>query len=361
MFIENKNQTYFSDKAEDNKPLTFFNTAYRVFQEAEQSIENPTYRYYSIGGLTIRLRFAGSALVPLITPALEHLAILQSATPSLTICLWDSESTKTFMPPPPWLLNDYSARGEVKDYNDDLIFTACNKGSGALSVLNKKTNVALWWIRNASHVPFYESGSPLLTILHWWLQQHGRQIVHAGAVGTKESGVLLVGKGGSGKSTATIACLNSELFYGGDDYSILSTSPAPYVFSLYSSGKLNADHIIKFPHLLPVISNADRIDVEKPLLFLNKYYPHKMIKGFPIKAIFLPHITGLPETTLSSTSHAIGLKALAPSTLFQLSFANQFAFYEIAKFIKQVPCYYLNLGTEIHKIHEVILKFLSEG
>jgi hypothetical protein len=347
------------DMVSFNKPFSFFQTAYRVFQEAQQNAGETVERFYSIGDYTIKLKFAGPDLVPLITPALEHLEI--SAAPSaLTIHLWDNESTKTAMPPPPWTLDDYSARGEIRDYNNDRFSTACNKGSGALSILDSKIDSALWWIRSTSNFPFYESGSPLLTIFHWWLKRHGKQVVHAGAVGTKDAGVLMVGKGGSGKSTTTIACLKSELFYAGDDYSILSSAPKPYVFSLYSSGKLNADHIINFPDLVPKISNAERTDIEKPLLFLNQYYPDKIIKGFPIKAIFLPRITGLPETTLTPATSALGLMALAPSTLFQLSYANQASFREIAQFTKQVPCYHLNLGTQIEKIPDVISKFLND-
>ena len=359
MNVNNTIKHRYPDISENNKPVNFFRTAYQVFQEAEQNVKKSVSRFYSIGGYIVRLNFAGPALVPLITPALEHLSVSQSASPSLNIYLWDSESTKVSMPPPPWTLDDYSARGEINDYNTSHFFTACNKGSGALSVLDRNNNTALWWIRSASNVPFYESGSPLLTIFHWWLQQNGRQVVHAGAAGTREGGVLLIGKGGSGKSTTTLACLNSELFYAGDDYSIINSSPSPYVFSLYSSGKLNADHINRFPHLLPIIDNSDRIKEEKPLLFLNQHYPFKMISEFPIKAIFLPRISHLRETTLSSASQANGLKALAPNTLFQLSSATHSSFLEITKFVKQLPCYYLNIGTEINRIPEVISNFLS--
>jgi hypothetical protein len=361
MLIESKRTDYFSSVTNHDKAPAFFKTAYEVFQEADRNIGKPAQLFYSIGGYTVKLHFAGNSLVPLITPALEHLSTQQCSSPSLTICLWDSESSKTLIPSPPWSLNDYSARGEVREYTNDYIFTACHKGSGALSILDCSTNTAIWWIRSANNVPFYESGSPLLTILHWWLQKNKRQVVHAGAVGMKQGGVLLAGKGGSGKSTAAIACINSNLFYAGDDYCIIKSSPASYVFSLYNSGKLNTDNVIRFPHLIPAINNYDRTDAEKPLIFLNRHYPLKMIEGFPIKAIFLPRITGLQDTTLTTTTQAIGLKAIAPNTLFQLSHANQSAFFEIAKFIKQVPCYYLNLGTEVKKIPEVILKFLSEN
>ena len=36
------------------------------------------------------------------------------------------------------------------------------------------------------------------------------QYVHAGAVGNKNGGILLVGKGGSGKSSTALACLKSD-------------------------------------------------------------------------------------------------------------------------------------------------------
>lgn len=344
-----------------DKQRNFFLTAHQVFLQAEQNTGSSVVRFFSVGGFTIKLKFACPELVRFIVPALEHLAITECAEASLTICLWDSESTGTQMPSPPWTVDDYSARGEIQDYNNSSFFTACHKGSGALSVLDLVSNTALWWIRRSSEVPFYETGSPLLTILHWWLQQKGRQVVHAGAVGTREAGVLLAGKSGSGKSSTTLACLNSELFYAGDDYCILHTSPSPYVFSLYSSGKLNEDHIKKYPHLPDIISNKENISSEKALLLLKEYYPNKLLHGFPVKAIFLPRITGLQDTTLTKTTGAIGLKALAPNTIFQLSYAGHQAFSQIVKFVKQLPCFYLNVGTDINGIPAVISKYLDDN
>jgi len=353
------NTTGTTEPETTDRQFEFYNSAFTVFIEAEQKAGGSVERYFSIGGFTVKLRFAGSALVPKIIPALEHLSSASSSAASLTICLWDSESTGTTMPAPPWSIDDYNARGEVKDFNGGRYLTACNKGSGALSVLDKSSDTALWWIRNSSNVPFYETGSPLLTILHWWLQQKERQVVHAGAVGTRQAGVLMVGKSGSGKSTSSIACINSDLFYAGDDYCILSAHPAPHVYSLYNSGKLNADHIRNFPHLIPAVSNMDRIDEEKPLVLMNKHFPQKLINELPISAIFLPRITGLTYTTITQTTQAAALKALAPNTLFQLSNASHKSFSEIVRFVKQLPCFYLNLGTELDQIPQVISHYLS--
>lgn len=346
--------------AEEPSPIAFFRAAYQAFQRAEQAAGDPIERFYSIGGYIVRLRFAGPVLVPLITPALAHLATEPVSRPALTVCLWDSASTNASLPPPPWRLGDYLARGEIRGLSSGRFRAAFNLGSGVLRMLDAERNVALWWIRDACLLPSHEIGSPLSAILYWWMSLRGRQYVHAGAVGTPTGGVLLAGKGGCGKSTAALACLDSELVYVGDDYCLLATEPAPYAYSLYSSGKLDGEHIRRFPFLVPVISNANHLDSEKVLLFLHQHFPGKLSSGFPIRAILLPRITGRPGTTLTPTSPMIGLKALAPSTIFQLSGAGGAVFQTLARFVGLVPCYYLNLGTDPTKIPHMISALLSE-
>jgi len=345
---------------EDTNPVAFFKAVHQAFQRAEQAASGPIDRFYTMGGYTIRLRFAGPALTQFITPALEHLAVEPGLASALTICLWDSASTRTKMPPPPWSADDYIARGEVRGYNDDRMYTAFHLGSGTLSMLDTRLNLALYWIRDASRIPYYEKGFPLRAILHWWMCNHKRQLVHAGAVGTSRGGVLLVGKGGSGKSTTALACLHSEMLYVGDDYVLLSGQPTPFVYSLYNSAKLDADHIWRLPHLLPTVSNRERLDTEKALIFLHDHYPDKVTMGFPVRAILLPHIADLPDTRLKRTSPAASLAALAPSTIFQLPVARHEAFQNLADFVKQVPSYVLELGTDLSRIPDVILELLSE-
>ncbi len=340
-------------------PQVFFNSVYQTFLRAEQASGDSTSCFYKIGDYTMRLNFAGSALAPLITPALEHLSANPSSKPDLIICLWDSFSTGTNMPPPPWSRDDYIARGEVRGYNDGRIFTNFHLGSYTLSMLDTSLNLAIYWTRDARSLPYYESGAPLLTILHWWMLQKGLQLAHAGAVGTSMGGVLLVGKGGSGKSTTCLSCLNSELFYASDDYCLMTTEPVPHVYSLYNTAKLDSDGIKRFPHLLHAVSNANHLDTEKALLLLYKHYTEKITTGFPIKAILLPKVTGRSETRLKEISPAASLKALAASTIFQLPGAGDKDFQSMSRFVKQIPSYILELGYDIPKIPQVISELLS--
>jgi hypothetical protein len=366
MFTEQVNQPDTSIRGEDTSPAAFFETVYQAFQQGEQIAGGSVGRFYSIGGYVIQLRFAGPALVPRIKPALEHLATEPTSSPMLTVCLWDSASTCTNMPPPPWTADTYTAHGEVYSldegrihYHDDRIQMYFYAGDNVL-MIDTKSAMAIFWIRDARQLPYYESGAPLRTLLHWWLSTHGRQFVHAAAVGTSEGGVLLAGKGGSGKSTTALICLNSKLVYVGDDYCLLATNPVPYVYRLYSSAKVDADNIHRLPHLASAISNADRLETEKALIFLHEHCPDKVVTGFPIRALLLPRVTGRSETTLTPASPITGLKALAPSTLFQLPGAGHSAFQVMSKFVKQVPCYHLELGTDLAQIPEVILGLLPK-
>lgn len=340
-------------------PLGFFQVVQKKFEEAERNAGGPVDVFCEMAGYKIRLRFAGPALMPFLLPALEHLISAPCSTPALTICLWDNVSTRTKMPPPPWSQSAYIPRSGVDGFADDRIYTAFDLAADVLSLLDTERNLAFYWIRDARRVPFFESGAPLRTILHWWMSNHQRQLIHAGAVGNAEGGVILVGKGGSGKSSTCLLCLESPLLYAGDDYCLIATALAPHVHSIYSSGKIEANDIGRFPFLAPALSNADRLDREKALYFLHQHFPGKISAGFPIRAILVARVTGRRETGLKKISDAASLLALAPSTIFQLPGAGHESFKSLSNVVKQVPSFVLELGTNFAEIPATISRLLT--
>lgn len=344
-------------KDQASKSVEYFRTVYDLFKSSQQVV-GAVERNYSIGGNLIRLSFSGAALLSL-TRALEHLAVDDHSTPDLTICIWDSESTGQTMTARPWQQDDFLARGVIQGYNTERIYTAFQHGSGAVSVLDRERNLAIFWAPDP-RVPYWENGSPLRTILHWWLLTRGLQLVHAAAIGNSTGGVLIGGKGGSGKSTTALACLESNLSYVGDDYTLLELDSGPVVHSLYNSAKLNSDHVQRFPALLPRIDNPTRLAEEKALLFVHEHYPLKVATRLPVRAILLPRVTGLAETRLKRVSVAKALAALAPSTIFQLPRAGNEAFKFLAAFARQLPCFSLEVGTDLFSIPPVIEGLLAE-
>jgi hypothetical protein len=174
--------------------------------------------------------------------------------------------------------------------------------------------------------------------------------------------VLLPGKSGSGKSTTALSSLDSELSFLSDDTCIVTCNPRPYVHSLYNTAKLiNEEDIQKrLPYLAPTVSNPDRVDGEKAMMYVNKHFPKKMVRRFPIKAILVLRITGKHETNVVPTTPGTALKAIAPSTILQLPGAGQHVLQLISKLIREVPCYVIELGTDIPAIPAVIANLLRQ-
>jgi hypothetical protein len=354
----------------EDEYLAFFQFVYAIYKKAERNAEGYQDRYFIIGERPVRLRFVGKGLISSLTPALAHLEIPPTDDPQLTVLLWDSVSSGT---PISAVLSRYfdclgewwihlGTRGEIKELTNDRIQTAYHLGPNIFSIIDLQENLALYWVKDAQALPYYEIGSPLRTILHWWAERGGYQFVHGGAIGLQTGGVLLAGKGGSGKSTTALACLEAGLLYASDDYCIVKTVPEPFVSSVYNTAKLRSDHDLdRFPHLAPLISNKSRLENEKAVLFLYRHFPDKVSRGFPLKAILLPLITNLKETRLRPATAGTILTALAPSTLFQLPGAGGAAIKAMSTLVHRVPGYVLELGTDVSEIPVPIIGLLSGG
>lgn len=369
--MERRDQTIDAGERGEADRLAYFQAVYEGYRRAEQAVGGSFDRFYTIGDYTVRLRFAGPALLQELAPALAHLATGPTDAPALTICLWDSASTHTTLP----LLvasllqllrlrwwEQLDGRHEVKEYCGARIRTTFHLGPDILSVLDTQENLAVYWVEDARRIPYYERGYPLQAILNGWTQRHRRYYVHAGAVGTADGGVLLAGQGGAGKSTTTLACALSGLAVAGDDYTLAAVEPSPYGYSLYNTAKLRTrEDLDKFPAVRSSVSNADRLDEEKPMIYLHEYAPRRVLHRFPIRAVLLPCVLGHgTDTYVQRTTAVAALKALAPSTILQLPGTGQRSFHAMSRLVAQVPCYTLALGTDLSRVPRVISRLLGE-
>jgi hypothetical protein len=302
-------------------------------------------RDYRIAGRTVRLRFAGDALVAPVTAALAH-AEIEDGDPELIADIWDSETSGQPRLRPGWTSDAYIRHGAIAGFFDDELQVHYTHGSGAITVMLPDRQRAVYWLAGADRFPDVERGSPLRTLLHLWLSRCGLQLQHSAALGDPDGCALVVGAGGSGKSSVALACLDSDLGHLADDYCVLEPGAPPRVHALYSSVKVRADTVKRLGIDPALIANPGRPPEDKAIVFLAEHRPERLVAAAPVKAIAVPVITGRTETGVRPISGARALRELAPSTIFQLPGQGEEAVRSMADVVRAIPSYALEVGTD---------------
>jgi len=337
----------------------FFRKSYDRFLQAKNAAGEINF-YYRIADTTVCLKFAGDRLVPYLTPALDHLRLTDVSVADLTICVWDSDSTNVEMIPPPCTKDCFTDRGDIWGFNSRRIKAAFHWIECSVNLLDLEKKTGIYWVQTAKSLPYWVMASPLRTLFHWWMENNGCQLLHAAAVGTENGAVLITGKGGVGKSTAALSCLQDGLFYIADDYVITKLEPTPTVVSLYSTAKLNADHVAHFPDLSKYINNIEKLDQEKAVIFLNHGLGQRLVSEMPLKAILTPQIADHSDSLIKSVSRWDIQRAMSFTTMSQLPYVGHHTHEYIGRLASSLPHYILEVGKDFTRIPVAISDLLSD-
>jgi len=333
-----------SPGASDQLPAQFFSELEEAFDlaQTQEGIQRVSLR---IGRRPLTLEFAGPSLVDLIVPALRHRRVSAPGPGAFTVKVFDSTSTSVTVPPPPWGPNDYLAQGEISGFNTDRFRTAFRVDAGCLSMIDLERRVAVFWIRDPAAFPRWMEAAPLRTLLGWWAAGQGLQMAHGAAVGTGDAGLLITARGGSGKSTSALRCLRDGLLYAGDDYVVVDPI-ARRVHSVYCTAKADDAAIDGFFPDLRASSHGRIVGdgSNKHVFFLDELYPEQ-ISDLPLTALAVPALTGADTSGFAMSGAADALRALAPTTLFQLAGTGTNDFRLMAELVKTLPVYRLEVSA----------------
>ncbi len=311
-------------------------------------------RTFRIAGLHVAARFAGQAMVAAVEPALAHLAVAVEGPADLTVEVWDSASTGVDVPALP-------ERRSAAASDDSRVRSSYHVVPRILSLYDAEARTAVVWVPDATQVPSNEVASPLRTVLHWWARDNGLQFVHAGAIGSGGRAVLLAGPAGAGKSTSALAGLISGLDYLGDDYVLIDTRQGTTIHSLYSAAKLQPEQVAAFPALGPYLTNGDRLSTEKALWFVQRDFPERTRASAVACAVLVPRVSGRDQSSLTPIARSTALASLAPSTLAQLSGADQWSMRAMAVFLERLPVFQLEAGRDLADLARTVRDLLEAG
>jgi hypothetical protein len=321
-------------------PRAFFAAAFAAADDASGAAGGWVEHDLVLAGARVRVRFAGPELVPVLLPPLAHAVVPPEDEPDATVAVWDGASTRVPLPPLPWEHENVDARARVAGMPDGLA-AYHNVHFGGVTLFDLARREGLVWAESAGRVPWYERGSPLRTALHLALPGRDRHLVHAGAVGGPEAGVLVGGRSGSGKSSLCLASLAAGLGYAGDDYVVLTLAGGPAAHCLYATGKVDPAGLARLPGLEEFV-DRDASIAEKAVLDLGG--SPLLRPRLPVRALVLPRVSGAARPALRELGPGEALRDLGPSTVIQMPYRSDELLAALGRLVREVPSYRLELG-----------------
>jgi len=323
---------------------------------------------YVLAGRRVRLRLAGKTLAQRIAEPFAHVRMTpvqaMAASPCLTIDLWDERET--------------GIRAAVETAANDFKVTLPTAG-GAFAVspdgrligyrirqtvawLDRKAERIVGSVECADELSLHERGKPLQVLLSVWHADQGTHVVHAGLVADNGNGVLLAGKGGTGKSTSTLACVSAGFTYVGEDCIGLADrrGHAFVGHSLYSSTWLEPADVARFPLLAPHAVPATHPEERKSLILLSRAVGLQFARAVLIRAVALPRVVAAAESRIRPASKHEALFALAPSSLLEMvPRPGARGLERLADLVERVPAYWLEMGGDLGRIPHCVREMLA--
>lgn len=317
-------------------------------------------RFYALAGVRLRIVFAGPVMEALMGDAIAHLETPRPDAVEATFHVWDSASTGVPMAEAPCSRQCFTDRGDIWGMASERTRLAFHWSDGSVNVADMEGATYLYWVQDGTALPYWSKASPLRTLFHWLMRAHGHQLLHAAAIGTAEGAVLITGKGGVGKSTSALACLDDGMGYVGDDYLVVQLAPEPRAVSLYATAKLHAGHAENFPRFRELIANLDTMREEKAVLNLFPDHAERIALSMPLRAVLLPRISPQVETTFAPVPRAALQRAAAFTTMSQLPHAGRDTHDFIERMIAALPGLEIRLGSDLAGIPRAIRGLLAD-
>ncbi|HTX30536.1 MAG TPA: hypothetical protein VMD09_04080 [Solirubrobacteraceae bacterium] len=317
-----------------------------------------------------RLRFAGGELAAALLPALAPRLVRPEGAADAEICLWEERAVGRPNPVFPWHDDDLPAGrmlrisepiGMARLTESSQRYALRERGTGIVAVVDRSAHRVLYRVPDAHSLPWWERAAPLRLALHGTLGGDSQALMHAGAVGDARGGLLLVGPSGAGKTTMTLAALQSGMSYVADDYLLLEADRQATAWNLFATAKLDVGHLQRFPVLAEGLASPDGADPEeKVVLDVSRRLPAQLVSSLPLIGVVAPHIEP-GESSLRPITRMQGMLAAAPNTVLQMPYDNGAAVGVLSRAMRDLPCFALTVGGDPAELPGVIAEALESA
>lgn len=294
----------------------------------------------------VTFRFAGDRLVDELTASFAHLPG-HDRSDGLTVNCWVADPDEP-LPRLPREAMPETPLARRLDPGDEPLRAHYEWEGRTLLVHDMEAATAWRCCADPDDIPWWERAAPMRMSLAWHLDAHGSSFLHGAAVGRGDDAVLIVGPGGSGKSSTALSCLLAGFNYLGDDY-CAGSADGERALSVYGSAKVAPDGLDALDGF-DALLGGDEATVgshgEKLVVWPNRELPDRMVTSARIRAVVAPTVGPGDRSTLEPMSPGAALAALAPSTILQLSGIGHRSLEHMATITETVPCWSLTLGRD---------------
>lgn len=313
---------------------------------------------YRIAGFPVRLRIAGAGLAADIERSLGHLRVTGEPDPALTIEVWDDEEVG----PVGWTdwPEDVDLYGTLS-VADDARFVL-NQRQSSVMLLDRRDNLLTGCIRGRSALFVDERARPFHRLLSIWLDDRDIQFIHAALSVVEDHGLLFVGRGGSGKSTSSVACFLAGFAFLSDDFVALGKAEEGHLVghSLYATCLLAPDHISRFPSLARIAHRPNLDNEVKSVVYLAEHQGARFVTDTRIAAVILPKVVDKPKTTYHRAKPMEAMLALAPTSIIILPGAAPKSLDKLSELVTTTPAFWLELGHDVAQIAPTVRRICQE-
>lgn len=302
---------------------------------------------FSVTGLVLRVEGPGE-LVDRLIQALGHHPS-SADPPDLTIRLWGlgSEGSRPrvagswFQATGKEDWGSGEAPGRVRYDWPQRILQAWDAAQGVAWCCIEDTAAVTWW----------EEAAPFRPILAWWLAEHDRHFAHGAALAVDGRATLLVGPGGSGKSTTALRAQRAGLDFLGDDYCLVAPVSAAMGPARSAETRYQVASLYRSVKLRPVDGGTEHQvgrneEGHKVVLCLDGTSGGPVVPVADLVGVASVSVGEGSTTTVLPADGAEVLRALAPTSVAQLPGAGSQSFAALAEMVRCLPTTSISLGTD---------------
>lgn len=312
-----------------------------------------------IGEKTAKLTTFSNELRNIFFSSLEHLKVISNEEIDLQLYYVSDDSLKKPFQAPDWGNIEFDAQGYSSELEQNEISVFFQPWLRQIFMYSYKDKIGIYWVKSIEEIPWWESTFSFRTIFHMWTRDTPLQLMHAGAISTKEGkSFLLPAQSGSGKSTTTCTLFEEGYLYLGDDYVLVDTDKN-IVYKMYGTTKMEWENLeTRFPHLLSKTINLKERPNQKGVLYLESHT--KSINSAKIYAILVPELDTI-NSGISKASVVRSLMAIAPTTLHHLPHNRNQSYAKITKLVNSLHNYKWKLDADRKKLIQQFEKFHNEA